>query len=131
MNNFNVEVSPLAFEGTFAGSPIHNHYLRLAIETGLVGFVLYFGFFAWAVRLAYRLTAARDRFVAAVASALCAALVATGIYWMTDLFYDPIVRTQIWITVGLTGALAQIAAGDAAAPRLAMLSAPERVRPTG
>lgn len=122
MNNFNTAVSPIAFDGTFSGSPIHNHYLRIAIETGVIGFVLYFGFFAWALRLAYRLSASADRFVAAVAGALCAALVGIGVYWLEDLFYDPIIRTQIWITVALTAVLAQVASSDPAAPRLTMLS---------
>jgi putative inorganic carbon (HCO3(-)) transporter len=126
MNNFNTAVSPLAFDGTFSGSPIHNHYLRIGIETGVIGFVLYFGFFVWAVRLAWRLTAAADPFVAAVASGLCAALVGIGIYWVEDLFYDPIIRTQIWIAVALTAVLARMAAADPTAPRLRMLAAAGR-----
>ena len=109
INNFTLNVSPLEFNGTFAGTPVHNHYLRIANETGLVGFLLYFGFFGWAVRLAYRLSAHRDRFVAITASAMCAGLVGTAVYWLGDLFYDPIVRTQIWVSVALVAVLAQIA----------------------
>ena len=109
MNNFNLHVSPLDFDGTFSGAPIHNHYLRIAIETGLVGFVLYFGFFAWILRLAYRLSAASDELVAATATALFAGLAATAVYWMDDLFYDPIIRMQIWVSVALIVVLSQIA----------------------
>jgi O-antigen ligase len=122
MNNFNLYVSRFAFDGTFGGAPIHNHYLRIAIETGLIGFVLYFGFFAWMVRLAYRLTAASDRFIAASASALCAALIGMAVYFTEDLFYDPIVRMQIWIVMALVAVLAQLAQDDPRMPRLAMWS---------
>jgi predicted secreted protein len=109
INNFNLAVSPLAYDGTFAGSPIHNHYLRIAIETGAIGAVLYFGFFLWATRLAYRLTAASDQFVAAVAAGLCAALIGNAVYWVEDLFYDPIIRMQTWICVALVAVLARLA----------------------
>ena len=121
LNNFNVAVPPMAFDGTFNGSPIHNHYLRIAVETGAIGFALYFGFFVWATRLAFRLTAVGDRFVAAAAAALCAAMVGMGIYWVEDLFYDPIVRTQTWVLVGLIVVLARMASSDPAAPRLRLL----------
>ena len=124
LNNFNLAVSPLAYDGTFAGSPIHNHYLRIAIETGLVGAVLYFGFFMWAVRLAYRLTRAADPFVAATASGLCAALIGIAVYWLEDLFYDPIIRMQTWILIGMIAALARIAGPDASRPLLPMLGPP-------
>lgn len=108
LNNFNVAVSPIAFDGTFAGSPIHNHYLRIAIETGLPGFLLYFGFFAWALGRAYGLTRSPDRFVAALAIALFAGLAATAVYWLDDVFYDPIVRTQTCVMVALVAVLSQI-----------------------
>ena len=97
-------------------------YLRIAIETGLIGFVLYFAFFVWALRLAYRLTAAQDSFVAASAAGLCAALVGTAVYFTEDLFYDPIVRMQIWIVMALVAVVAQLAQDDPRMPRLAMWS---------
>ena len=101
MNNFNVVVTGAQFDGTFAGSPIHNHYLRIAIETGLPGAALQFGFFLWVLVQAYRATAARDPFVAVAATALFAGLAAIAVYWGDDLFYDPIVRTQTWVVASL------------------------------
>lgn len=118
MNNFNLAVPPQAFEGVFTGTPIHNHYLRIAIETGLFGFVLYFAFFAWALWLAFRLSAARDPLVAAVSAGVCAGLAGLAVYFSQDLFYDPIIRTQLWILIGLCAVLAQIASGDPRVPRL-------------
>jgi O-antigen ligase len=114
LNNFNLHVSRLAYDGSFAGTPIHNHYLRIAIETGAIGFTLYFGFFLWALVQAYRLTSAQDRVVAAYAAAVCAALLGIFVHFVQDLFYDPIVRTQIWVTVALTAVLAQLACSQQA-----------------
>ena len=64
--------------------------LHLLVMSACIGFALYFGFFLWALRLAYRLSATRDRFIAVLSTALFAGLAGTAIYWMDDLFYDPI-----------------------------------------
>lgn len=118
MNNFNAYVPAVAFDGTFAGSPIHIHYLRVAIETGLPGALLHFGFFFWIIALAYRTTAARDPFVATVAAALLAALVGIAVYWSDDLFYDPIVRTQTWVIAALVLVLRRLPADPGSEARL-------------
>jgi hypothetical protein len=110
MNNFNVNVTGAQFDGTFAGSPIHNHYLRVAIETGLPGALLQFGFFVWVIVQAYRATAAGDPLVAAIGAAVFAGLVGIAMYWSDDIFYDPIVRTQTWVMAALALVLRRLQA---------------------
>lgn len=116
MNNFNARVSGGDYGGIFAGTPIHNHYLRVGIETGLVGLVLNLAFYAWAARQAWLAAVGLEGFWAAVAVALLAALLATAVYWSDDLFYDAIIRTQTLITVALAVVLRNLARGQSPAP---------------
>jgi len=108
MNNFNIAINPQDYGGVFAAMPLHNHYLRVGIETGLIGLAIYLAFFAWTAGQAYRSIWITDRLLASTAIALFASLIGISAYWMTDLFYDAVVRTQLWVTIALIVVIRQI-----------------------
>ncbi|PYR70446.1 MAG: hypothetical protein DMF88_02840 [Acidobacteria bacterium] len=115
-NNFNVSLSKYDYGGVFAAMPIHNHYLRLAIETGLVGLVLYLSFFAWIAVLAYRSMWSNDALLTAMAIGLCSGIVGSTVHWFDDLFYGPAVSTQWWTLCGLVLVIHQHATRSPASP---------------
>ena len=117
VNNFNVAVQGMDREGVFATMPIHNHYLRLFIETGALGLALHLGFLLLVVRHAYRLIRAPDPFLATTAMALLAGVLAILVYWSDDIFYDVIIRTQFWVMLGLIFVVRRLAAEDGGGAR--------------
>ena len=116
MNNFNVSISEDAYGGIFSRMPIHNHYLRLSLETGLVGLALYLAFYFWVARAAYRAVDIEDRFLSATSMALFASLIAIFVYWMDDLFYAVVIRAQLWIVVSTAVLIHQLHVGGASSP---------------
>jgi O-antigen ligase len=110
VNNFNVAVRESDHQGIFDTMPIHNHYLRLFIETGALGLLLQLSFLLVVLRQAYRLIRAPDPFLATVAMAALAGVAAILVYWADDIFYDVILRTQFWILLGLILVIRRLAA---------------------
>ncbi len=109
INNFNVVIEPGSYGGVFDQMPIHNHYIRLICETGLVGGFLDLAFFAWLWLQAYRCTFLPDRFLSALSIALLAALTGTFVYWLDDIFYGVIIRAHIWTLGGAVLAVQELA----------------------
>lgn len=101
INNFNVAVSRFDYQGVFSDMAIHNHYLRIGVETGVLGLALYVSFFVWVGVQAYRGTFHPDPFMASISMALLAGVVGTMFYWLDDLFYSVVIRTQFWLLLGL------------------------------
>jgi hypothetical protein len=113
INNFNVAVREKDRAGTFASMPVHNHYIRVAAETGVPGLALLLLFVLAVVRQGYRAIFSQDAFLAITATALVAGVLAILIYWMDDLFYDVIIRTVFAILLGLIFVVRQLAQQDA------------------
>ena len=101
INNFQVSIGPLDREGVFGSQPIHNHYLRIGIETGFVGLALFVPFFLWVVVQGYRSIQSKDRFLSSTAMALLASHIAIMVYWADDIFYDATLTTLTWINIAL------------------------------
>jgi hypothetical protein len=118
INNFNVAFAPYDYGGVFREMAVHNHYLRIGVETGVVGMLLYFSFFFGVARLALRASRAADRSLATMATALLAAFIAIFFYWLDDLFYSVAFNTQLWVLAALPYVIAQLPpAGAPASPR--------------
>jgi O-antigen ligase len=116
VNNFNVAVRQMDHAGVFDAMPIHNHYLRLFIETGTLGLILHLSFLLLLLRQGYRLIRVRDPFLATTAMALVAGVVAILVYWSDDIFYDVIIRTEFWILLGLILVVRRLAAEEEGEP---------------
>jgi hypothetical protein len=101
INNFQVAIGPLDTEIVFGNQPIHNHYLRIGIETGFVGLALYIPFFLWVVAQGYRCIQSKDRFLSSTAMGLLASIIAIMVYWADDLFYDATITVFTWINIGM------------------------------
>ena len=123
VNNFNVAVREQDTAGVFSSMPVHNHYLRLMVETGVPGLALQLLFVLAVVRQGYRAIFSRDAFLAITATALVAGVLAILIYWMDDIFYDVIIRTVFAVLLGLILVVRQLAQQDASRPTVAAAGA--------
>lgn len=110
INNFSVAFAPQDYGGVFREMAVHNHYLRIGVETGLVGMLLYFSFFVGVVRAAARETRLPDAFLATMSAALLAAFTAVFFYWLDDLFYAVAFNTQLWVLAALPFVIARLPA---------------------
>jgi O-antigen ligase len=88
----------------------HSLYLQIAAEMGLLGILV---FVALAIMLARAVAAARRRFLAGAEQDLAGLAAAVGIGWVgyavTALFLHDGLPRQLWLMVGITMALPQIA----------------------
>jgi O-antigen ligase len=116
VNNFNVAVRENDRAGVFASMPVHNHYLRLAVETGVPGLMLQLLFLFGIIRHGYRAIFSDDPFLAITATALLAGVLSILVYWMDDIFYDVIIRTEFAVLLGLIFVVRQLTVHDAPAP---------------
>jgi O-antigen ligase len=112
MNNFTVTVTEHQYEGIFQTMPIHNHYLRIGMETGILGLLLYLSFFVWVAVQAYRSIFVKDMFLSTTSMALLASLLGIMLYWMDDIFYDIVIRTQFWVLVSLIVVIRRLSSKD-------------------
>ena len=81
--------------------PIHCYYLIVASEIGLVGFILYFGFFVLIALCALRCSRSRDPAVATISIAIFSAYVAIGIHILADHFVGHILNTMLYLYAAL------------------------------
>jgi O-antigen ligase len=87
---------------------VHNEYLLLAAETGLIG-VLFFVYVAWRFfRLAYPLGRWRDPVFLALAIGLSASIVAQAVFFLFDPFYADVRHYMLFVFFGLSHALTRI-----------------------
>jgi O-antigen ligase len=112
VNNFNVAVREKDRAGVFSTMPIHNHYLRLVVETGVLGLALQLLFLFAIIRQGYRSIFSSDPFLAITATALVAGVLSILVYWMDDIFYDVIIRTEVAVLLGLILVVRQLVIED-------------------
>jgi O-antigen ligase len=115
INNFNVAFAPYDYAGVFREMAVHDHYLRIGVETGVIGLTLYFSFFFGVARAAFRGSRRADPWLATVSTALLAAFIAVFFYWLDDLFYSVAFNTQLWVLAALPYVIAQLPPADAPA----------------
>lgn len=95
-------------DGTWEVQVIHNHYLIIAIETGVVGFVLYFSFFGLIMRRAWHCAKSTDRILATLSLGILGSLASIALHNMGDPFGGHTVHAMLWLYAGLVLALQRI-----------------------
>lgn len=99
-------------------NPIHNYYMTLAAETGIVGLLLYVGFFALILRRALRLIRSDDR-VIAVFSVICVVGIGgLAVSVAADPLYEDPLLVLAWLYAGVIVAMERML-GDTGAPAAA------------
>jgi O-antigen ligase len=86
--------------------PIHNQFIVVTAETGLVGAALLAAFFLAVAGQALRRSASPDGLVAALAAAMLAGIVALGAQLTGDHLAANAARSMLWIDVAIVLALA-------------------------
>ena len=85
--------------------PLHSHYLLQAVETGLVGFALYYSFFGLVAIQAFRRCSSRDLPTAALGLGVLGAYAAIATNTITDYVGADALQTFVWFYAGLIVAL--------------------------
>lgn len=93
--------------------PIHNQFIVVTAETGLVGAALLGAFFLLVARRALGLSASSDRFVAGMAAAMLAGIAAFGAQLTGDHLAANAARSMLWLDVAIVLALERIEAARA------------------
>lgn len=85
--------------------PTHNHYIIIASEVGIPGFLLFLGFLAVTCKLALLSARCDDVYIASMAVGIFGGLVAVGAHIMFDVLGTHTVMTLLWLYAGLAAAL--------------------------
>ena len=92
---------------------VHNHYLLVLIEVGLVGFLLFFAFFGQIVVAAFRHMRAAETEMKLLLVGIVAALASIAIHNLGDPFGGHPVQAMLWLHAGLLIAICRrVQAGD-------------------
>jgi len=103
--------------------PTHSFPIAMLMDVGIVGFLLYFGFFGAVIAVAWRLARPpTDADDACAAGALLLGAIALGAGVLTNPLFDDGVQTFLWFYAGTVVALARRVAVPA-------LASPVRLRP--
>ena len=86
-------------------STVHNKYLLVTSETGVIGLVLFVWMLVWTVRLALVASRHREIVVASTAVGLAAGMATNMVHMMADIFHDRVSTTSLWLFMGLIVAL--------------------------
>ncbi|MGH7320584.1 MAG: O-antigen ligase family protein [Candidatus Rokuibacteriota bacterium] len=96
--------------------PIHNHYLVVAVETGLGGFVLFMSAFVLAGVRAFQHSGSSHPDIAAFGVGIVSTYLTIGIHLQGDAMFSYIVYTMLWFYAGLAVALHRIDRGRRGTP---------------
>ena len=114
--------------------PTHNLYLSLASEIGLIGSMLYFGFFAHVLARTWRVSNSMDPELRFFANALLLAFAGLFVNSLYDPMHEDAVMRMLWLYAGLAFALSRMAGSDSAERNAALAvigpdsAGPSRVR---
>jgi hypothetical protein len=89
------------------GIVIHNAYLLLAVEIGLLGAALYLAFFVLAGRNAFRASRSTDPDEQVLAIAILASILGLALHMAADPFGGNVLHSMLWIFAGVATALAR------------------------
>jgi O-antigen ligase len=84
---------------------VHNYYLIVLIEIGVVGFVLLFGFFCQTVVVAFQYIRRADLQLRLLAAGIVSALVGIAVHNMADPFGGHSNLSMLWLHAGLIFAI--------------------------
>lgn len=96
---------------------IHNHYLIMAVEVGLIGFLLYFGFFSCIVLTSIRNSASSNQDTAMFSIGALGAFASIALHGMADPFGGHTLNAMLWLYAGMVVALERLQRCDAALRR--------------
>ena len=102
-------------------APIHNYFLSMTADIGIIGTAFFLTFFAFICRKGYRLTRSPDLEISLAASAVLVAIVSLWISVLADPLYQDGTQTLLWFFSGLTFAFGRIA-GESPTPGAALPS---------
>ena len=92
-----------------ANLPVHNAFLWLGAETGVVGVTAFFGMLFGAMRRSWRLVNRAHDLYSRVGLAILAALLVYFFDGLTDpLYREPTVFMTLWVTIGVSVALMRL-----------------------
>lgn len=104
------------FGGHFFGTVVHNKFLLVASETGIIGL----GFFLWMFYLmfsyAIKLTRNRDRFFWGIGAGMVAALTGGAIQRLFSIYSADLLITVFWVLVSLIFAAHKISVDEKIVP---------------
>lgn len=83
---------------------VHNHYLLVWAETGIIGFVLYFGFLLITIYRGWTVWRAGDRALAPLALGFTLAIVAALVHMTGEKYHSRIQTELVWLNAGLVTA---------------------------
>jgi putative inorganic carbon (HCO3(-)) transporter len=100
------------FQGQYFATVVHNKYLLVTSETGMMGL----GIFLWTLYIVYsyafRLLASEKTFYWAIGTGMVGALVGASIQMLFDIYNADLLITLFWVLVGLTFASYKISLGE-------------------
>jgi len=100
-----------AFRGQLLKGVVHNGFLLMTAELGVVGILLFLVLVLRMLRLAFPLTGWRDPVYLAVALGLVSAIVGQLVFHLFDHFYADIRHSMLWMYFGLLHALRSLHGG--------------------
>ena len=83
---------------------IHNHYLIVAIETGIIGCFLYFWLFVLIARKAYRCSGSRHLEISIFSIAILGNYLGLAVHNLAEPFGGHMVHSMLWFYAGLVTA---------------------------
>lgn len=87
-------------------STVHNKYLLVWAETGLIGLVAFLGMIGYTLWLGLRVSRRPDAFSATIAIGLLAGIGAQLVHMFVDVFHNRPLTLALWTVMGFIGALA-------------------------
>ncbi len=87
---------------------IHNKYLLVWAETGLVGLAAFGWFLVAALRTGWAAITANNRNISPLALGLWAGVIANMLHMMVEIFHSRPQTQMLWLTVGLIAAMASL-----------------------
>jgi O-antigen ligase len=102
-------------EGT---QPIHNHYLVVATESGLVGLILFAGFFALIGKEAFRQMKSLNVEIASFAIAILSTYATFSVHMLADTMFSYVPYAMLWFYAGLVVAFKRMEQRDSRSTEL-------------
>jgi hypothetical protein len=81
--------------------PLHNHYLIALSEIGVVGFLLYSGFFLYITIQAWKMSRRTSGFMRVLAIGVVAAYTSLAVHMNVDFLHPDALHTMLWFYAGL------------------------------
>ena len=98
----------LSGHGIIPDLPIHNYYLVILSETGVLGALLYFGFFVYIACQAFRLTRSDNPYILGLSLSIGVTLVSLSFHMLIEFFPNYSLNSLLWFYSGLIVALKRL-----------------------